>query len=78
MDTVQPNYITQTYGDDGMLTKMISFLEFNLINGGLMINDGIIYHTTRAIPWNSFSDENIQLEFENDFITDGRRTWRKS
>ena len=23
-------------------------------------------------PWNSFSDENIQLEFENDFITDGR------
>ena len=22
--------------------------------------------------WNSFSDENIQLEFENDFITDGR------
>ena len=24
-------------------------------------------------PWNSFSDENIQLEFENDFITDGRK-----
>ena len=23
-------------------------------------------------PWNSFSDENIQLEFENDFITDRR------
>ena len=23
-------------------------------------------------PWNSFSDENIQLEFENDFFTDGR------
>ena len=23
-------------------------------------------------PWNSFSDENIQLELENDFITDGR------
>ena len=23
-------------------------------------------------PWNSFSDENIQLELENNFITDGR------
>ncbi|MDE8688462.1 hypothetical protein PZH43_15125, partial [Streptococcus gordonii] len=23
-------------------------------------------------PWNSFSDENIHLEFDNDFITDGR------
>ena len=26
----------------------------------------------KSDPWNSFSDENIQLEFENDFITDGR------
>ena len=26
----------------------------------------------KSNPWNSFSDENIQLEFENDFITDGR------
>lgn len=26
----------------------------------------------KSEPWNSFSDENIQLEFENDFITDGR------
>ena len=25
-------------------------------------------------PWNSFSDENIQLEFENDFITNGRES----
>ena len=27
----------------------------------------------KSNPWNSFSDENIQLEFENDFITDGRK-----
>ena len=27
----------------------------------------------KSDPWNSFSDENIQLEFENDFITDGRK-----
>ena len=26
----------------------------------------------KSEPWNSFSDENIQLEFENDFITDRR------
>ena len=26
----------------------------------------------KSDPWNSFSDENIQLEFENNFITDGR------
>ena len=26
----------------------------------------------KSNPWNSYSDENIQLEFENDFITDGR------
>ena len=26
----------------------------------------------KSDPWNSFSDENIQLEFENDFFTDGR------
>ena len=26
----------------------------------------------KSNPWTSFSDENIQLEFENDFITDGR------
>ena len=26
----------------------------------------------KSDPWNSFSDENIQLECENDFITDGR------
>ena len=26
----------------------------------------------KSDPWNSFSDENIQLEFENDFITDGK------
>ena len=26
----------------------------------------------KSDPWNLFSDENIQLEFENDFITDGR------
>ena len=26
----------------------------------------------KSDPWNSLSDENIQLEFENDFITDGR------
>ena len=26
----------------------------------------------KSDPWNSFSDENIQLEFETDFITDGR------
>ena len=26
----------------------------------------------KSNPWNSFSDENIQLEFENNFITDGR------
>ena len=26
----------------------------------------------KSDPWNSFSDENIQLEFENVFITDGR------
>ena len=26
----------------------------------------------KSDPWNSFSDENIQLEFESDFITDGR------
>ena len=27
----------------------------------------------KSNPWNSYSDENIQLEFENDFITDGRK-----
>lgn len=26
----------------------------------------------KSDPWNSFSDENIQLEFENDFITEWR------
>ena len=26
----------------------------------------------KSDSWNSFSDENIQLEFENDFITNGR------
>lgn len=39
---------TSNVGDDEMLQDDF-FLEFNLINGGLMINDGIIYHTTRAI-----------------------------
>ena len=37
-------------------------------------NDKRWNHITydKSDPWNSFSDENIQLEFENDFVTDGR------
>lgn len=39
---------TSNVGDDEMLRDDF-FLEFNLINGDLMINDGIIYHMTRVI-----------------------------
>ncbi len=49
---------------------MISFLEFNLINGDLMINVGVIYYD-KSNSWTFVFCENIQLEFEDDFITDG-------
>ena len=58
-------------GDDEMLQDDFFFgVQFD----NLRFNDKRWNHIPydNNDPWNSFSDENIQLEFENDFITDGR------
>ena len=58
-------------GDDEMLQDDFFFgVQFDKWR----FNDKRWNHISydKSNPWNSFSDENIQLEFENDFITDGR------
>ena len=58
-------------GDDAMLQDDFFFgVQFDKWR----FNDKRWNHLPydKSDPWNSFSDENIQLEFENDFITDGR------
>ena len=58
-------------GDDAMLQDDFFFgVQFDKWR----FNDKRWNHIPydKSEPWNSFSDENIQLEFENDFITDGR------
>ena len=58
-------------GDDAMLQDDFFFgVQFDKWR----FNDKRWNHIPydKSDPWNSFSDENIQLEFENDFITDGR------
>ena len=58
-------------GDDAMLQDDFFFgVQFDKWR----FNDKRWNHIPydKSNPWNSFSDENIQLEFENDFITDGR------
>ena len=58
-------------GDDAMLQDDFFFgVQFDKWR----FNDKRWNHIpyNKSDPWNSFSDENIQLEFENDFITDGK------
>ena len=58
-------------GDDAMLQDDFFFgVQFDKWR----FNDKRWNHRPydKSNPWTSFSDENIQLEFENDFITDGR------
>ena len=58
-------------GDDAMLQDDFFFgVQFDKWR----FNDKRWNHIPydKSDPWNSFSDENIQLEFENVFITDGR------
>ena len=58
-------------GDDAMLQDDFFFgVQFDKWR----FNDKRWNHIPydKSNPWTSFSDENIQLEFENDFITDGR------
>jgi len=58
-------------GDDGMLQDDFFFgVQFDKWRFKDKRWNHIPYD--KSNPWNSFSDENIQLEFENDFITDGR------
>ena len=58
-------------GDDEMLQDDFFFgVQFDKWRSDDKRWDHIPYD--KSNPWNSFSDENIQLEFENDFITDGR------
>ena len=62
---------TSNVGDDEMLRGDFFFgVQFDKWR----FNDKRWNHIPydKSDPWNSFSDENIQLEFENDFITDGR------
>ena len=62
---------TSNVGDDEMLQDDFFFgVQFDKWR----FNDKRWNHIPydKSNPWNSFSDENIQLEFENDFITDGR------
>ena len=62
---------TSKVGDDEMLQDDFFFgVQFDKWR----FNDKRWNHIPydKSNPWNSFSDENIQLEFENDFITDGR------
>ena len=62
---------TSNVGDDEMLQDDFFFgVQFDKWR----FNDKRWNHIPydKSDPWNSFSDENIQLEFENDFITDGR------
>ena len=62
---------TSNAGDDEMLQDDFFFgVQFDKWR----FNDKRWNHIpyNKSDPWNSFSDENIQLEFENDFITDGR------
>ena len=62
---------TSNVGDDEMLRDDFFFgVQFDKWR----FNDKRWNHLPydKSDPWNSFSDENIQLEFENDFITDGR------
>ena len=63
---------TSNVGDDEMLQDDFFFgVQFDKWR----FNDKRWNHIPydKSNPWNSFSDENIQLEFENDFITDGRK-----
>ncbi|WP_347112189.1 hypothetical protein [Streptococcus parasanguinis] len=62
---------TSNVGDDEMLRDDFFFgVQFDKWR----FNDKRWSHIPydKSDPWNSFSDENIQLEFENVFITDGR------
>ena len=62
---------TSNVGDDEMLRDDFFFgVQFDKWR----FNDKRWNHIPydKSDPWNSFSDENIQLEFENVFITDGR------
>ncbi len=62
---------TSNVGDDEMLRGDFFFgVQFDKWR----FNDKRWNHIPydKSDPWTSFSDENIQLEFENDFITDGR------
>ncbi|EGD37188.1 hypothetical protein HMPREF9383_0219 [Streptococcus sanguinis SK150] len=62
---------TSNVGDDEMLQDDFFFgVQFDKWR----FNDKRWNHIPydKSNPWNSFSDENIQLEFENNFITDGR------
>ena len=62
---------TSNVGDDEMLRDDFFFgVQFDKWR----FNDKRWNHLPydKSDPWNSFSDENIQLEFENVFITDGR------
>ena len=62
---------TSNVGDDEMLRDDFFFgVQFDKWR----VNDKRWSHIPydKSDPWNSFSDENIQLEFENVFITDGR------
>ena len=63
---------TSNVGDDEMLQDDFFFgVQFDKWR----FNDKRWNHIPydKSNPWNSYSDENIQLEFENDFITDGRK-----
>ena len=58
-------------GDDAMLQDDFFFgVQFDKWRFNVKRWNHIPYD--KSNPWTSFSDENIQLEFENDFITDGR------
>ena len=62
---------TSNVGDDEMLRGDFFFgVQFDKWR----FNDKRWNHIPydKSNPWTSFSDENIQLEFENDFITDGK------
>ena len=62
---------TSNVGDDEMLQDDLLFgVQFDKWRFKDERWNHIPYN--KSDPWNSFSDENIQLEFENDFITDGR------
>ncbi len=62
---------TSNVGDDEMLRDDFFFgVQFDKWRFNEKRWNHIPYD--KSDPWNSFSDENIQLEFENVFITDGR------